>query len=49
MTYMTDKSLFIEEKVLNSVKMLLSGRVNEVLGEMECPISSIEFEDYRNR
>jgi hypothetical protein len=40
---MTDKALLIEEKLLNSVEMLLSGRVNELLGEMEYPIPPVEF------
>ena len=44
---MTDKSLFIEENLLNSVKKLLSGRVNELLGEKEYPIPPIEFGNYR--
>jgi hypothetical protein len=39
--------LFIEEIIVNSVKRLLSGRVNELLREMECPIPSIEFGNYR--
>ena len=43
MTDMTDKGLFIEEILLNSLKKLLSGRVNELLAEMEYPIPSIEF------
>jgi hypothetical protein len=43
MTDMTDKSLFIEEKLLNSVKNLLSGPVNELLGKMEYPIPPIEL------
>jgi hypothetical protein len=47
MTDMTDKSFFIEETLLNSVKKLLSGRVNELLGEMEYPIPPIEFGGYR--
>jgi hypothetical protein len=47
MTDMTDKSLFIEEKLLNSLKKLLSGRVNELLGETEYPIPPIEFGSYR--
>jgi hypothetical protein len=47
MTDMTDKSLFIEENVLNSVKKFLSGRVNELLGEVEYPIPPIEFGSYR--
>jgi hypothetical protein len=47
MTDMTDKGLFIEEILLNSLKKLLSGRVNELLGEMEYPIPPIEFGNYR--
>jgi hypothetical protein len=48
MTDMTDKEgLFIEETVLNSVKKLLSGRVNELLGETEYPIPPVEFGTYR--
>jgi hypothetical protein len=37
----------IEEILLNSVKRLLSGRVNELLGEMEYPIAPVEFGGYR--
>jgi hypothetical protein len=47
MTNMTDKGLFMEEKIINSVKKLLSGRVNELLGEMKYPIPPIEFGTYR--
>ena len=47
MTDMTDKSLFIEETLLNSVKKLLLGRVNELLEETEYPIPVIEFAKYR--
>jgi hypothetical protein len=43
MTDMTDTSIFIEEKILNSVKKLLTGRVNELLGETEYPIPPVEF------
>jgi hypothetical protein len=43
MTDMTDKSLFIEEILINSLKSLLAGRTNEFLGEMEYPIPPIEF------
>jgi hypothetical protein len=46
MTDMTDNALFIEEKLLNSVKKLLLERVNELLGEMEFPIAPIEFSGY---
>jgi hypothetical protein len=40
---MTDKGLYIEETLLNSVKSLLSGRVNELLGETEYAIPPIEL------
>jgi hypothetical protein len=45
---MTDKELFIEEKIINSVKKLLSGRVNELLGEMKYFLPPIEFDDCRD-
>jgi hypothetical protein len=48
MTGMTDnEGLFIEETVLNSVKKLLAGRVNELLGEMHYPIPPVELGSYR--
>jgi hypothetical protein len=47
MTGMTDKVIYIEEILLNSVKKLLSGRVNELLGETEYPIPPVEFGSYR--
>jgi hypothetical protein len=47
MTDMTDKSLFIEEILLNSLKKLLFGQVNELLGETEYPIPPVEFDNYR--
>jgi hypothetical protein len=47
MTDMTDKEgSFIEENIINSVQKLLSGRVNELLGEMEYPIPPVEFGGY---
>jgi hypothetical protein len=48
MTDMTDKSLFIEEILLNSVKKLLTGRVNDLLGETDYPIPPVEFGSYRS-
>jgi hypothetical protein len=49
MTDMTDrKGLYIEEKILNAVEKLLSGRVNELLGETEYPIPPIEFGNYQS-
>jgi hypothetical protein len=47
MTGMTDKGLFIEEIIVNSLKSLLAGRVNELLGETEYPIPPVEFGNYR--
>jgi hypothetical protein len=38
-----NNGLSIEEKLLNSLRSLLSGRVNELLGEMEYPIPPVEF------
>jgi hypothetical protein len=47
MTDMTDrKGLHIEEILLNSVKKLLLGRVNELLRGMEYPIPPVEFGNY---
>jgi hypothetical protein len=44
MTDMTDmEGLYIEEKLLNSVTTLLSGRVNELLGERDYPVPPIEM------
>jgi hypothetical protein len=43
MTDMTNTGLFIEEILLNSVKIFLSGPVNELLEETEYPIPPIEF------
>jgi hypothetical protein len=48
MTDMTNKEgLFIEEILLNSVKKLLAGPVNVLLGGTEYPIPPIEFGKYR--
>jgi hypothetical protein len=44
---MTDKALFIEEIIINSLKSLLAGRVNELLAETEYPIPPIDFGAYR--
>jgi hypothetical protein len=44
---MTDKGLFIEKIIINSLKSLLVGRVNELLGKTEYPIPPVEFGSYR--
>ena len=38
---------FIETRIINAVRKLLTGKVNELLGEMENPIPLIEFSEYR--
>jgi hypothetical protein len=40
---MDNRDLFIEEIIINSLKSLLAGRVNELLGEAEFLIPPIEF------
>jgi hypothetical protein len=40
---MDNRSLFIEEIIINSLKSLLAGRTNELLGEAEFLIPPIEF------
>jgi hypothetical protein len=42
-----NRDLFVEEAIIGAVKRLLSGRVNELLGETEYPIPIIEFAKYR--
>jgi hypothetical protein len=42
-----NRVLYIEESIVGAVKRLLSGRVNELLGETEYPIPPVEFGTYR--
>jgi hypothetical protein len=42
-----NRALFSEETIIGAVNRLLSGRVNELLGETEYPIPPIEFGSYR--
>jgi hypothetical protein len=42
-----NRGLYIEESIVGGVKGLLSGRVNELLGEVEFPVPVIEFGRYR--
>ena len=37
---------FIEQQILGAVRGLLIGRVNEILGEMELPVPSVELGEY---
>jgi hypothetical protein len=41
--------VFIEQQIISAVRGILSGRVNELLGDMELQIPNIEFSDYRGR
>jgi hypothetical protein len=41
--------VFIEQQIITAVRGILSGRVNELLGDMELQIPIIEFSDYRGR
>jgi hypothetical protein len=43
-----NRVLYIEEAIIGAVKRLLAGRVNELLGETEYPIPTIEFAKYRS-
>jgi hypothetical protein len=38
---------FVEQKIISAVQGILTGRVNEMLGEAEYQIPVIEFTDYR--
>jgi len=39
---------FVEQRIISAIKGLLSGRVNEILGEMEFSVPPVEFGDYGN-
>ncbi|GHU15769.1 hypothetical protein FACS1894163_03740 [Spirochaetia bacterium] len=40
------RALFVEEAIIGAIKRLLSGRVNEILGEAEFATPPIEFGGY---
>jgi hypothetical protein len=40
---------YIEQQIIMAVRKLLTGKVNELLGEMESPVPLIEFGEYRGR
>jgi hypothetical protein len=42
-----NRGLYIEESIVGGVRGLLSGRVNELLGEAEFPVPPIELGRYR--
>ena len=43
------REIYTEEKIISVVKQLLSGRVNELLGEVLLHIPLVEFSDYEGR
>jgi len=46
---MTDNNSFIEQRIIEAVRKLLTGRVNEILGDWEFLIPIIEFSNFANR
>jgi hypothetical protein len=42
---MSNEGLFMEESIIGAVRGLLTGRVNEVLGEADCSVPPIEFSE----
>ncbi len=41
--------MFVEDEIIRAIKELLSGRVNELLGEVLLHIPLVEFSDYEGR
>jgi len=46
---MTDDKIFIEKQIIEAVRGLLTGRVNEILGDWEFLMPVIEFSTFANR
>ena len=46
---MTDNNVFIEQRIIEAVRGLLTGRVNEILGNWEFLVPVIEFSNFANR
>jgi hypothetical protein len=46
---MTEDNIFIEQRIIEAVRKLLSGRVNEILGKWEFLIPVVEFSSFANR
>jgi len=46
---MTDNNVFIEQRIIEAVRGLLTGRVNEILSDWEFLIPVIEFSTFANR
>jgi len=46
---MTEENVFIEQQIIEAVRKLLSGRVNEILSKWEFLVPIIEFSAFANR
>jgi len=46
---MTEDNIFIEQQIIEAVRKLLSGRVNEILSKWEFLIPVVEFSNFANR
>jgi hypothetical protein len=46
---MTEDNIFIEQRIIEAVRKLLSGRVNEILSKWEFLIPVVEFSSFANR
>ncbi len=44
-----EREIYTEEKIIKAIKELLTGRVNELLGEVLHHIPLVEFSDYEGR
>jgi len=43
---MTDNDIFIEQRIIEAIRGLLTGRVNEILANLDYQVPFIEFSDY---
>ena len=46
---MTDNNVFIEQQIIEAVRGLLTGRVNEILGRWQFFVPLFEISDYQGR
>jgi len=46
---MTEGNIFIEQRIIEAVRKLLSGQVNEILSKWEFLIPVVEFSNFANR
>jgi len=46
---MTEDNIFIEQRIIEAIRGLLTGRVNEILGKWEFLVPVVEFSNFANR